>query len=104
MAVFAKLLEEARQRTSAPLPAADVHPHFAACPACREEFEVLAELDRQLIGQLKTMPPAASAANADCPAADVWREIGAGLIDPKRELAHIEHASRCNDCGSRLRA
>jgi predicted anti-sigma-YlaC factor YlaD len=47
-AELAKLLEESRRRTESVPDAADVHPHLAACPACREQFEGLALLDHQL--------------------------------------------------------
>ena len=47
-AELAKLLEESRRRTEPALDTADVHPHLAACLTCREQFEELALLDRQL--------------------------------------------------------
>ena len=99
-AELARLLEESRCRAESVLDAADVHPHFAACLACREQFEGLALLDRQL----KRMRPAVSAARqADCPAPAVWREIAGGLTPPGQTLAYIEHASRCDYCGPLLR-
>jgi len=98
-AELAKLLEESRRRTEPALDAADVHPHFAACPTCREQFEELVLLDRQL----KNMRPAESALpQGDCPGPAVWREIAGGLTPPDHTLAYVEHASRCDYCGPLL--
>jgi CHAT domain-containing protein/cytochrome c-type biogenesis protein CcmH/NrfG len=103
-AELAKLLEESRQRAESALHASEVHPHLAACPACRQQFEELASLDRQLHRQLKGDRPAESAAqNGDCPDQAVWREIAGGLTSTNETLAHIEHASRCDSCGPLLR-
>jgi CHAT domain-containing protein/tetratricopeptide (TPR) repeat protein len=103
-AELAKLLEESRRRAeSAPDPA-DMHPHLAACPACREQFEDLALLDRQLDRQMKGMRPAKSAPRqGDCPDPVVWREIAGGLTPPGETLIYLEHASRCDHCGPLLR-
>jgi len=99
-AELAKLLEESRRGAESVLDAADVHPHLAACPTCREQFEGLALLDRQL----KNMRPAESALRqGDCPGPGVWREIAGGLTPPGQTLAYIEHASRCDYCGPLLR-
>jgi len=96
---LAKLLEESRQRTEPALDTADVHPHLAACLTCREQFEELALLDRQL----KSVRPAESALpQGDCPDPAVWREIAGGLTPPDETLACIEHSSRCDYCGPLL--
>jgi CHAT domain-containing protein len=96
---LAKLLEESRCREESVLDAADVHPHFAACPTCREQFEGLELLDHQL----KSIRSAASApSQSDCPAPAVWSEIAGGLTPPDETLAYIEHASRCDHCGPLL--
>ena len=101
MPELAKLLEELRARADSKIKATDVHPHLAACADCREQFEGLAELD----SQLKTMRVSAPAPLASgCPSPAVWDEVAAGLTDPKQTLAHLEHASRCDHCGPRLRA
>ena len=98
-AELAKLLEESRRRTESVPDAADVHPHLAACPACREQFEGLALLDHQL----KSLRPAESALRqGDCPGPAVWHEIAGGLTPPGETLAYIEHASRCDHCGPLL--
>ena len=103
-AELAKLLEESRRRDGFLLDAADVHPHLAACPTCREQIEGLALLDRQLDRQLKNMRPAESALRqGDCPGPGVWREIAGGLTPTDETLAYIEHASRCDYCGPLLR-
>jgi CHAT domain-containing protein/cytochrome c-type biogenesis protein CcmH/NrfG len=102
-AELAKLLEESRRRAESVLDAADVHPHLDACPTCREQFEELALLDRQLDRQLKSMRPAESALRrGDCPGSAVWREIAGGLTPPDETLASLEHASRCDHCGPLL--
>jgi CHAT domain-containing protein/tetratricopeptide (TPR) repeat protein len=117
-AELAKLLEESRQRTeSAPGIStpnmADTHPHLAACTTCRQQFEDLSSVDRQLGRQFdrqfgrepKSLNPAPSASRkADCPGAEVWREISGGLTSPDDTLAYVEHASRCDHCGPLLRA
>jgi len=101
---LAKLLEESRQRADSVLDAPDVHPHFAVRPTCREQFEELALLERQLDRQLKSMGPVESALRqGDCPGPGVWREISGGLTPPDKMLAHVEHASRCDYCGPLLR-
>ena len=102
---LAKLLEESRRRAGSLLDAADVHPHLAACPTCREQFEGLALLERQLDRQLKSMRPAESALRqGDCPGPGVWRETAGGLTPTDATLAYIEHASRCDYCGPLLSA
>ncbi len=101
---LAKLLEQSRQRAESVLDASALHPHLAACPACREQFEQLASLDRQLDRQLKGMRPAESPQRrGDCPDPEVWREIACGLTPTDKTLLYIEHASRCDDCGPLLR-
>ncbi len=98
-AELAKLLEHTRRRVDSVLNAADIHPHLAACPTCREQFEELALLDRQL----KSLRPAESGLRqGDCPGPAVWREIAGGLTAPDQTLAYIEHASRCDYCGPLL--
>lgn len=105
-AKLARLLEESRGRAESPLPATDLHPHFAACATCRKQFEELALMDRQLVRQLdrqKTIGPADSGRRQDdCPGAAVWREIAGGLTGPEQTLAYIDHASRCDHCGPLL--
>ena len=99
-AVLARLLEESRQRAGSVRDAADAHPHLAACPTCRAQFEELALLDRQLTN----LGPADSGPRqGDCPGRDVWREIAGGLTPAEETRAHVEHASRCDDCGPLLR-
>jgi CHAT domain-containing protein/tetratricopeptide (TPR) repeat protein len=103
-AELAKLLEESRRRAESAVDAADVHPHLAACPACREQFEDLALLDRQLDRQMKGKRPAESPPRqGDCPGPALWREIAGGMTPPDETLASLEHASRCDDCGPLLR-
>ena len=97
---LAKLLEQSRQCAESALDASALHPHLAACPACREQFEQLASLD----SQLKSTRPAGSPQRpGDCPDSGVWREIAGGLTPTEQTIAYIEHASRCNDCGPLLR-
>ena len=101
---MAKLLEESRRRAESATDAADVHPHLAACPACREQFEDLALLDRQLDRQMKSMRPAEWAQRqGDCPGPALWREIAGGLTPPDETRASLEHARRCDHCGPLLR-
>jgi CHAT domain-containing protein len=98
-AELANLLEESR-RSAESLEAADVHPHMAACSTCREQFEGLASLDRQL----ESLRPVESGlAQGECPGSGVWREIAGGLKPNGETLACIEHASRCDYCGPLLR-
>ena len=100
-AELARLLEESRRHGESKLDAADAHPHLAACWTCREQFEELALLDRQLIGM---RPVESTPRQGDCPSAGVWREIAGGLTPADRTLAGVEHASRCDHCGPLLRA
>jgi CHAT domain-containing protein/cytochrome c-type biogenesis protein CcmH/NrfG len=103
-AELAKLLEESRRRAESAPDAADVHPHLAACPVCREQFDDLALLDRQLDRQMKSMRSAESVPRPDdCPRPALWREIAGGLTPPDETLASLEHASRCDHCGPLLR-
>jgi CHAT domain-containing protein len=96
---LADLVEAVRQRgPSIPRPK-DLNPHLAACPACRDQFEELVLLDRQL-QKLRSSEPALH--QADCPDPTLWREIAAGVMPPKQALAHIHHASRCDHCGPLL--
>jgi CHAT domain-containing protein len=108
-AELAKLLEESRQRAQSTQDIGpnilDTHPHLAACATCRQQFDDLSSLDRQLDRQLKSSNPTASALRkVDCPGAEVWREISGGLTSPDDTLAYVEHASRCDHCGPLLRA
>ncbi|MGZ4833292.1 MAG: CHAT domain-containing protein [Terriglobales bacterium] len=101
---LAKLREESRRRSESGresvLNASDVHPHLAACPSCREQFEQLASLDRQF----QSMRPAESSLPpGSCPDPGVWHEIAAGLTPTVQTISYIEHASRCDECGPLLR-
>lgn len=100
MPELARLLEQASQRPKSELIPAKMHPHFAVCDTCREQFVGLVRLDDQLKGARSVE----SVALGDCPAETVWGEITAGLTDPEETLKYIEHASRCDQCGPRLRA
>ena len=100
MRELAHLLEEARLGP-ANRPSAEVHPHLAECASCREHFEELADLDRQLS---LTEPGDEPSTSPDCPGAGIWAEIAGGFTPHDTTLACIEHASRCNECGPRLRA
>lgn len=94
-----KLLERSRQSPKSDGEGADVHPHFAACSECWEQFQALALFD----GQMKNMKPTASSTRqSDCPDEEVWREIAGGLAPPDWTLTWVEHASRCNHCGPLL--
>lgn len=105
MPELANLLERSRQSPSAELRPEDTHPHFAVCGTCREQFESLSGLDQELQRQLRSVPGSDAAAfSAECPGAEVWSEIAGGLTEPKRALGYVEHASRCDYCGPRLRA
>ena len=79
--------------------AAKAHPHLAACPECRGQFESLAQLDRQ-IGNLKTADFAPF--EGSCPDPALWRGIAGGLTPPDHALVFIDHASRCRRCGPLL--
>jgi CHAT domain-containing protein len=97
---MARLLEEFRQRPDTALNAADFNPHLSACATCREQFEDLALLERQLksLRSDKSGPR-----EGDCPKVEVWREIACAPTPPGETLAYIEHASRCDHCGPLLR-
>ena len=101
LAQLAKALEDARSHPDTSLNPADIHPHFAACATCREHFEELKSLDRQMM----TLRPAESAIRqGDCPEAEVWLEIASGVNPHENTLLQVEHASRCDHCGPLLRA
>jgi CHAT domain-containing protein/predicted anti-sigma-YlaC factor YlaD len=96
---MARLLEESRGRAES-VDAANANPHLAACPTCRERFEELAFVERQLTG----MRVAESAPRqGGCPDPDTWRNIAGGLTRPEEIPAHVEHASLCSYCGPLLR-
>lgn len=100
-AELARMLEESRREAGSARDTADLHPHLAVCSACREQFEELASLDRQLM----SMRAQEEASHREgCPDEAVWREIAGGLIPPDLVLASVEHASRCDHCGPLLRA
>jgi CHAT domain-containing protein/cytochrome c-type biogenesis protein CcmH/NrfG len=96
--VLTELYDEAC-RTGHPK-AAEVHPHLATCSLCQKRFEEQIVLDRQF-EQLHSPRPALR--QSDCPDVALWREIAAGVPDPGQALAHIQHASRCDHCGTLLR-
>ena len=99
-AELARLLEEFRQHGESVSNAADIHPHFAVCAPCREQFQMLALLERQLV----SVNPAASVGRqSNCADPAVWREIAGGLTPTDQTLIYIEHASCCEHCGSLLR-
>ncbi len=101
LAQLAKALEDARCHPDTSLNPADIHSHFAACSTCREHFEDLQRLDRQMM----TLRPTESVIRqGDCPAAEVWLEIASGVNPHEKTLLHVEHASRCDHCGPLLRA
>jgi len=98
-AELARLLEESRWRTGS-VDAAETHPHLAACTSCRQQFDELLALDRQLKNTISGDSPSP---HGDCPGNDVWREVAGGLTRPDETLAPVEHASRCDHCGPLLR-
>jgi CHAT domain-containing protein/tetratricopeptide (TPR) repeat protein len=99
-AELARLLEESRQTLKTQVSTTDMHPHFANCPSCREQFEELASLDRGLSNAAKAEP---ATSRADCPAPAVWREVAGGGTPPEETFAFTGHASRCDQCSRLLR-
>jgi CHAT domain-containing protein len=100
-AELARLLEESRQSLKVQVSTADMHPHLADCPSCRDQFEELVSLDR---GLSNAAAAESAASRDDCPAPAVWREIAGGVTPPDETLAFTGHASRCDQCGRLLRA
>lgn len=97
---LAKLLEESRRSDNPTVDVVKIHPHFAVCSECLEQFQALALFE----GQLKSRGSNETAVRPlDCPSAGVWREIAGGLTPPDWTLTCVEHASRCDRCGPRLR-
>jgi len=97
---LARLLEESRVHGEGALNAVALTPHLVDCESCREQFEELSSLDRQL----KNMRPAKVEQRAgECPDATVWREIAGSPTPAEQTLAYLEHASRCDHCGPLLR-
>lgn len=97
---LAKLLEESRCRQEAGRDATTIHPHFAICSTCREQFDSLAGLDQQL----KDMRLAECEDRSNnCPGTTVWPEVAVGVASPDDDLVYLEHASRCDHCGPLLR-
>jgi CHAT domain-containing protein/cytochrome c-type biogenesis protein CcmH/NrfG len=98
-AELARLLEETRMDADAARKAVALFPHLAQCDSCREQFEELAALDRQL----KSLRPAKSnQPGSACPEPEVWRDIASSPTPAAQTLAYIEHASRCDHCGPLL--
>src|SRR5260370_40133927 len=93
---LAKLLEESRQRADSALDAPNVHPHLAVCPTCREQYEELALLERQLDRQLSSKPVGSAQREGGCPAPGRWREIAGRLTPSDTTPAHVAQASRCD--------
>jgi CHAT domain-containing protein/cytochrome c-type biogenesis protein CcmH/NrfG len=99
MPEMARLLEATRVQ---PLGDSNsVHPHFAVCAICREQFEGLVQTESQVRGMQSS---AAELPQGDCPSQDVWGEVARGETEPDQALAWIGHASRCEYCGPRLRS
>jgi CHAT domain-containing protein/tetratricopeptide (TPR) repeat protein len=98
-AELARLLEETRLHADAARNVVALVPHLADCDSCREQFEELASLDRQL----KSLQPAQSKQRGTaCPEPGVWREIASSPTPAAQTLTYIEHASRCDHCGPLL--
>ena len=97
---LARLLEEARIHLEGSPNAVALNPHLVTCESCREQFEELSSLDRQL----KSLQPAKSTQRESaCPDAGVWREIAGSPTPANQTLVYLEHASRCDHCGPLLR-
>lgn len=100
MPEMARLLEAARVQ---PLGDCEsVHPHFAVCAICREQFEGLVRAESHIRGMQSAA--AESPQQGDCPSKDIWDEVASGEAEPDQALAWIGHASRCEYCGPRLRS
>ncbi len=98
---LARLLEESRLSPDSSQDSRQMHAHFAVCAACREQFEDLAQLERQLKG---ANPVDSGVRQSGCPHPEVWRGIVGELTPADEALSSIEHASRCDYCGPLLRA
>jgi len=66
---------------------------------CREQFLELALLESQL---KRLGPSEAPVRQRTCPDPATWRDIIGSLTPHEQILAHIEHASGCDYCGSLL--
>jgi CHAT domain-containing protein/cytochrome c-type biogenesis protein CcmH/NrfG len=99
-AELARLLEDFRLRGDSVPAVAEIHPHLAGCPTCREHLNELASFEHQLRNVRTEQSPSR---RIDCPGPDIWREIAGGFTPPDATLAGIDHASRCDHCGPLLR-
>lgn len=101
---MAKLLEIFRDRAGEGmkegLEVSSLHPHLAVCSACRDKLEELVSLERQLKGMLVSLH---KQGQDGCPDVSVWSAVALGLAGPEETMVYVEHASRCNRCGARLR-
>lgn len=97
---LAELYEQARRQADSPLDAAEVHPHLAACSVCRELFHQLLLVDSRLAGLRSAQP---EPRQPQCPDSSAWYEIAAGVAPRTEALVQLQHASRCDHCGSLLR-
>jgi CHAT domain-containing protein len=98
---LSKLLDETRLRGNPSPDSSEAHAHFSTCAACREQFEDLELLDRQLKG---VRPVDSVVRQSDCPDPGGWRGIVGEMTAPEDALFWVEHASRCDYCGPLLRA
>jgi CHAT domain-containing protein/tetratricopeptide (TPR) repeat protein len=97
---LARLLEESRLRLVFSPDSRVTHAHFAVCAACREQFEDLVSLERQLKGVGSTD---SAVRQSSCPDPAGWLGIVGEMTPPDEALSWIEHASRCDYCGPLLR-
>jgi CHAT domain-containing protein len=78
----------------------DLQEHLAGCQQCSE----VAEQYRGVMGKLDQYSKAGqSARRADCPPAESWVELAAGVTSREEGEAGLEHAAECSACSARLK-
>lgn len=76
--------------------------HLASCVQCRRRYSDYRAAERTL-RSLRTGAGPQGEPGANCPAEVEWARLAAGLLDDAQARRHVEHAARCDYCGSQLR-
>ncbi len=77
----------------------DLLAHCRGCPECAELLNDYGDIHRE-IESLKEL--SSHVDQTQCPSAELWIKLAAGVMDKKQAMQLVKHACECRSCAQQL--